>query len=107
MESFKKALKQAIQDKAEAVRIEDGQHPQLLHFSSEKPLLQLPVMNLAEVQSLIEALVSNGEALGENAREGVLAIVNYGEIKLIAQLTTPLKLYAFIPPQGFPPAVIG
>lgn len=100
MESFKKALKQAIQEKAEAVRIEDGQHPHLLHFSSEKPLLNLPVMNLAEVQALMEALVANGEALGPTAREGVLAIVNYGEIKLIAQLTTPLKLYAFIPPQG-------
>ena len=100
MESFKKALKQAIQEKAEAVRIEDGQHPHLLHFSSEKPLLQLPVTKLAEVQALMESLVSNGEALGESAREGVLAIVNYGEIKLIAQLTTPLKLFAFISPQG-------
>jgi twitching motility protein PilT len=100
MEIFKKALKQAIQEKAEAVRMEDGQHPQLLHFSSEKPLLHLPVMNLADVQALIESLVANGEPLGNTARESVLAIVNYGELKLIAQLTTPLKLYAFIPPQG-------
>lgn len=100
MDSFKKALKQAIQENAEAVRIEDGQHPQLLHSSSEKPLLNLPKMHLNDVQNLIEALVSSGDELGDNAREGVLAIVNYGEIKLIAELTTPLKLYAFIPPQG-------
>lgn len=100
MENFKKALKQAIVDKAEAVRIEDGQQPHLLHFSSEKPLSNLATATTADVQALMESLVANGEPLGENAREGILAIVNFGEVKLIAQLTPPLRLFAFIPPQG-------
>jgi twitching motility protein PilT len=100
MENFKKALKQAIVEKAEAVRIEDGQSPHLLHFSSEKAMAQLPVATTHDVQALMESLVASGEPLGETAREGVLAIVNFGELKLIAQFTTPLRLFAFIPPQG-------
>ncbi|RYZ49442.1 MAG: hypothetical protein EOP07_24455, partial [Proteobacteria bacterium] len=98
--NFKKALKQAIVEKAEAVRIEDGQSPHLLHFSSEKAMAQLPVATTHDVQALMESLVATGEPLGETAREGVLAIVNFGELKLIAQFTSPLRLFAFIPPQG-------
>ena len=100
MENFKKALKQAILEKAEAVRFESGQSPHLLYFASEKPLSQLPVAGSDEVLSLIDSLVANGEPLGDSATEGVLAIVNFGELKLIAQSGPKLRLFAFIPPQG-------
>ncbi len=100
MENFKKALKQAITEKADAVLIEDGQAPQLLSAMGQKSLQNLPVMTTADVQTLMEGLLSNGENLTDRAREGVLAIVNFGELKLIGHDHVPLRLYAFIPPHG-------
>lgn len=100
MEEFKKALKQAILDKAEAVRFEEGLRPSVMIFSAEKPLGGLNVSSSEDVKALIEGLISTGVALGENGREGVLSIVNFGELKLLAQISSPMRLYAFIPPQG-------
>lgn len=100
MEEFKKALKQAILDKAEAVRFEEGLRPCIMLFSAEKPLGQLNISSGSEVKALIEGLINTGTAIGDNFREGVLSIVNFGELKLLAQVSNPAKLYAFIPPQG-------
>jgi twitching motility protein PilT len=100
MENFKKALKQAILDKAEAVRFEEAQKPQLMMFAVEKPVAPLPEQSRQEILQLIESLLPVNQPSTLQFREGVLSIVNFGELKLLASTGDVARLFAFIPPQG-------
>ncbi|HYX34845.1 MAG TPA: PilT/PilU family type 4a pilus ATPase [Oligoflexus sp.] len=100
MENFKKALKQAILDKAEAVRFEEAQKPQLMMFAVERPVAPLPEQTRQEILQLIESLLPMSQPTSAPVREGVLSIVNFGELKLIASTGDVARLFAFIPPQG-------
>jgi twitching motility protein PilT len=100
MENFKKALKQAILDKAEAVRFEEAQKPQLMMFAVEKPVAPLPEQSRQEILQLIESLLPVSQPSTVQFREGVLSIVNFGELKLLASTGDVARLFAFIPPQG-------
>nr|WP_281181250.1 type IV pilus twitching motility protein PilT [Oligoflexus tunisiensis] len=100
MENFKKALKQAILDKAEAVRFEEAQKPQLLMFAVERPVAPLPEQSRQEILNLIESLLPMNQPAAPQVREGVLSIVNFGELKLLAATGDVARLFAFIPPQG-------
>lgn len=100
MENFKKALKQAILDKAEAVRFEEGHKPQLMMFATERPVAPLPEQSRQEILQLIESLLPMNSPAPVLIREGVLSIVNFGELKLLASAGDVARLFAFIPPQG-------
>ncbi len=100
MENFKKALKQGIIDKAEAVRFEESQVPNLMLYAAERSLSHLPQQSRNEVLQLIESLLPMNQPTPLLVREGVLSIVNFGELKLLASTSDPAKLFAFIPPQG-------
>ena len=101
MDSFKKALKQAIVDKAEAVRFEVGRSP-VIFALGEQEMNQLGPMDAVSLQTLIDSLLPLETSSGKDKdiREGSISIVNFGELKLLASCTAPLRLYAFIPPQG-------
>lgn len=100
MENLKKALKQAILDKAEAVRFEEAQKPQLMMFAAERPVAPLPEQSRQEILQLIESLLPMSQPSTVQVREGVLSIVNFGELKLLASTGDVARLFAFIPPQG-------
>ncbi len=100
MESFKKALKQAIVDKADGVRFEEGQAPSLMLFANERTLSQLGALDKNSLLNLINSLIPNAFANGEVLSEGVLNITNFGELKLLAISQDIIRLFAFIPPQG-------
>jgi twitching motility protein PilT len=100
MENFKKALKQAILDKAEAVRFEEAHKPQLMMFAAERPIAPLPEQSRQEILQLIESLLPTTTPTAAPVREGVLSIVNFGELKLLAATGDVARLFAFIPPQG-------
>jgi twitching motility protein PilT len=100
MENFKKALKQAILDKAEAVRFEEAHKPQLMMFAAERPIAPLPEQSRQEILRLIESLLPTTQPAAASVREGVLSIVNFGELKLLAATGDVARLFAFIPPQG-------
>jgi twitching motility protein PilT len=100
MENFKKALKQAILDKAEAVRFEEAHKPQLMMFAAERPIAPLPEQSRQEILQLIESLLPTTQPAAAPVREGVLSIVNFGELKLLAATGDVARLFAFIPPQG-------
>jgi pilus retraction protein PilT len=100
MENFKKALKQAIMEKAEGVRFEEGQTPTLLFFSNERSLSNLQGMDQYTLEQLIISLLPSSTSPSSSLREGSLSIVNFGELKLLADLQTPIRLFTFIPPQG-------
>ncbi len=100
METFKKALKQAILDKSEAVRFEESHKPQLMLYSAERPLEHLPEQPRSEVLQLIDSLLPISQSPTGQVREGVLSIVNFGELKLLASTGETARLFAFIPPQG-------
>lgn len=100
MEIFKKALKQAILEKAEAVRFEAGQAPSLMSLPSEKPLGALGSLDHQTLFELIDAIIPPNPSSPSVVREGSISIVNFGEVKLLASTMEPIKLLAFIPPQG-------
>jgi pilus retraction protein PilT len=100
MENFKKALKQAILDKAEAVCFEEAHKPQLMMFATEQPIAPLPEQSRQEILRLIESLLPTTTPAASLVREGVLSIVNFGELKLLAATGDVARLFAFIPPQG-------
>lgn len=100
MEIFKKALKQAILEKAEAVRFEAGQAPALVSYSQDKDLTTLGKLEHQTLFELTDAILPPNPSSPSIVREGSISIVNFGEVKLLASVVEPLRLFAFIPPQG-------
>ena len=94
MESFKKALKQAIVDKADGVRFDEGQAPSLMLFANERTLSQLGILDKSSLQTLISSLIPNAFTTGDSLFEGTLNITNFGEIKLLAVMQDVLRLFA-------------
>ncbi len=100
MESFKKALKQAIVEKAEGVRFEEGLAPSLMLFAAERELPQLGILDRSLLETLIASLIPTASSTSDSLVEGVLNITNFGEIKLLAAREGNLRLFACVPPQG-------
>lgn len=101
MERFKKSLKIAITEKVEGLRLVSGKAPCLLRGSSEQLLDNLNSYPAPDLENLIKSLMPHIDAVEPSqAVQGELAIVNFGELKLIGQLGPEPRLYVFIPPQG-------
>lgn len=101
MEQFKKSLKIAITEKLEGLRFQADHPPTLLTGSSEKKLESLPPYAASDLVSLIKSLMPHIESVERTQPvQGELAILNFGELKLIGQLEPEPRLFGFVPPQG-------
>jgi len=101
MERFKKSLKIAITEKVEGLRLATNHSPCLLSGSSEQAVAGLQPYSAQELENLILALMPHVGAVDPSQPvQGELAIVNFGELKLIGHLGSNPRLFVFIPPQG-------
>ena len=100
MEVFKKALKVAITEKVEALRIEIDTSPTLIQYANERSLEQLGHLNSGELLEVIDALIPGIDHQQEGPVKGELSIVNFGDLKLICSLSPRPILFVFIPPDG-------